>query len=414
MNNDIQKAFKFFQKYPGHLKTATADIAERLEISEDAVTRGRSNYRASEKEEKTNKNWSSNATTGVEERVEKAGVAQSYEEFLEKHGIDKDDVTNVWFKEKKSGTYFSVETRKYNDEELPFDPVEAFKESVSEYTPPNYSDAFDHSTKIVKNRIAFLNLFDAHIDKICSTDVTDSEASIEKNIEEFEEAFDELLMDIKGKAPERIVIPFGNDFFQTNDFTLTTKAGTNQADKVHTTGHEAFRIGINLIRKCVDKARYVAPVVLLPVRGNHDEDRVRYMLECLIIAYENQEDVAVRDTRRARNYIQYGSWLFGFAHGDKGIKVKDYPQLMSTDKESRKYWSMIDQGVFFLGHIHHEKRYEYLKGKDFRGCKVEVLRATSPMDEWHWEEGYTAIPRTAYAFVYDKDGQREHELKVTI
>ena len=177
---------------------------------------------------------------------------------------------------------------------------------------------------------------------------------------------------------------------------------------------DAFRIGLNVIRNCVDKARAIAPVELVPVRGNHDEDRVRYMTECLLIAYEKQEDVNVRDTQKARNYIRYGTWLFGLAHGDKGVKLKDYPSLMSTDKESRKHWSEIDQGIFFLGHVHHEKRYEFLKGKDFRGCKMEVLRATSAMDEWHWENGYTAIPRTAYAFVYDKDGAREHEIKVTI
>lgn len=412
MTSNEHKAYQFFSKYPGHLKTATSDIADRLNISEQEVTKGRRVYREDNSNDNKTKTVS-NASEGVTERIESAKAHQSYEEFLEHHGLTEDDVTNVWFKEKASGTYFSVEARKYKDAEPDFDPREAFIESIKEYTPKDYSHLFSQSS-LQKERIAFLNLFDAHIDKICSTDVTDSEASIEKNIEEFEEAFDELLRDVANKDPELIVIPFGNDFFQTNDFTLSTKKGTPQWDKVHVTGHQAFRIGVNLIRRCVDKARAVAPVLLIPVRGNHDEDRVRYMLECLLIAYENQEDVEVEDTRKARIYIRYGYWLFGLAHGDKGIKVKEYPDLMMTDKDGKKHWSEIGQGVYFLGHVHHEKRYEFLKGKDFRGCKVEVLRGFSPMDEWHWEEGWTAIPRTAYAFVYDKDGTREHELKVSI
>lgn len=412
MTNNEHKAYEFFVKYPGHLKTATSDIAERLNVSEDDVTKGRRVYREDNENDRSTKTVS-NASEGVEERLQKAGTFQSYEEFLEHHGLTKDDVTNVWFKEKRDGTYFSVEARKYKDEAPDFDPRESFIDSLKEYTPRDHSHLFSQ-TSVQKERIAFINLFDAHIDKICSTDVTDEHASIESNIEEFEAAFKELAQDVANKHPERIVIPFGNDFFQTNDFTLSTKRGTPQHDKVHVTGHQAFRIGINLMRRCVDIARSIAPVTLLPMRGNHDEDRVRYMLECLLIAYENQDDVEVMDTRKSRVYYRYGEWLFGFAHGDKGIKLKDYPNLMSTDKDGRKHWGEITRGVYFLGHVHHEKRYEYLRGHDFRGCKVEVLRATSPMDEWHWEEGYTAMPRTAYAFVYDKDGEREHELKVTI
>lgn len=412
MTINEHKAYEFFCEYPGHLKTATSEIAERLDISNEEVTKGRRVYREDNRTDNKKKTVS-NASEGVTERIEAAKAHQSYEEFLEHHGLKEDDVTNVWFKEKASGTYFSVEARKYKDAEPDFDPAEVFRESLKEYTPEDYSHLFSQQSAM-KERMAFINLFDAHIDKICSTDVTDEEASIDSNIAEFGEAFDELLKDVANKHPEKIVIPFGNDFFQTNDGALTTKRGTPQWDKVHVTGHEAFRIGINLLRRCVDKARQIAPVLLVPVRGNHDEDRVRYMLECMLIAYENQSDVEVMDTRKARVYIRYGTWLFGLAHGDKKTKLAEYPDLMSTDKDGRKHWSSIDQGVYFLGHVHHEKRYEYLRGKDFRGCKVEVLRATSPLDEWHWEEGWTAIPRTGYAFVYDKDGAREHELKVTI
>lgn len=412
VDDNVKKAYKFFQKYPGHLKTATDDIADRLDITYDEVAKGRRIYREDEKSD-TDKKTVSNASEGVQERIEKAGEAQSYEEFLEHHGLDEDDVTNVWFKEKASGTYFSVEARKYKDAEPDFDPREVFRESIEEYTPEDYSDIFN---KVSENRrrAGIINLFDAHLDKISSTRDTDEEHTIETNLAMFRRGFDEVLQSVASKNPEIIFFPVGNDFFHTNDFTLTTKRGTRQDDKVHETGMQAFRIGVNLLRECIDKIRSICPVKIIPVRGNHDEDRVRYLLECLLIAYENQQDVDIIDTHKPRIYTRYGSWLFGWAHGDKGIKLKEYPTHMSTDKEGKKHWSDINQGVYFIGHYHHEKKYEGVRKEDFKGVSVYMLRAASGTDSWHWEEGYTAIPSTAYGFVYDKNGEREQEFKANI
>lgn len=409
MNSRVKKAYDFFQKYPGHLKTATDDIADRLDLTYDEVAEGRDIYRNSKEDGEI---VEYKATKNFKEKAEKVGARDKYERFLEEHNIDPDDIVQVYYKGKTNGTNFTVQTR-FDQDEVTFDPVQAFKDSIKEYQPKDYSDLFSKNELIV-DRAGMINLFDAHLDKICSLKDTDQQASIESNIKDFKRGFKEVLESVASKNPEIIYLPIGNDFFHTNDFTLTTKKGTYQADKVHVTGIEAFRIGLNLLRECIDMARSIAPVKIIPVRGNHDEDRIRYLLECLLIAYENQEDVDIIDTHKSRIYVRYGSWLFGFAHGDKGIKPKEYPSYMSTDKEGKKHWSEIDQGVFFLGHYHHEKRYEAMKNKDFKGCNVHFLRATGNMDSWHWEEGWTGIPRTAYGFVFDKNGERQQEFKVNL
>ena len=345
-------------------------------------------------------------------KAKEKGVENEYEQFLEKHDIDQDDVTNVYFKEKASGTYFTVQTR-FNKEQIDFDPVEAFRNSIKEYEVPDYSGKFSKPDK-QKNRLAVISLFDAHLDKIALLSETDESSDIEKNMKVFESAFDELLQSVASKSPERILFPVGNDFWHTNDFRLTTKNGTDMSDRVHVTGMDAFRLGVNLLRRCIDKARNICDVKIIPVKGNHDEDRVLYLLECLLIAYENQNDVSIIDSRKTRLYHRYGNWLFGFAHGDKERKAKELPSLMATDKYSREHWSDVEKGVFFLGDIHHERRYDYMRGKDFRGCKVMFLRSIGSTDQWHWEEGYTGIPKSAYAFVYDKDGKRTHEFKINV
>jgi hypothetical protein len=171
---------------------------------------------------------------------------------------------------------------------------------------------------------------------------------------------------------------------------------------------------LNLVRECIDKCRQVAPVTVINMAGNHDESRIHYLTECLLVAYENQDDVIIKDSRKSRQYIKYGDWLFGWAHSDKVSKVGDFQNLMANDEESRKYWSQVKQGVFFLGHVHRQKKYEGMKSEDFRGCEIKVLRGLSPTDKWHWEKGYVGIPKTCYGFVYEKNAMQDSEIRINI
>lgn len=405
--SNVEKAHQFFKDYPGHLKTATDEIAERLNVSYDNVCDGRNEYK---------KQLRRNEIKSKEDFVEKAKVYDSvddYQQFLKDNGIKEEDVVQVYYKQKADGIRFTVQTRFDKEDKLnKKDVIEEFKKEIQQYSPPDYSKK--QYTNYRNETIGVISLFDAHLDKISLIDETDEESSLDKNIKLFEEAFDDVLDSLLIKNPEKIIFPFGNDFWHTNDEMLGTKAGTNMSDRVHETGIQAFRLGLNLLRRCIDKIRNYCPVVLIPVRGNHDKDRINYLLETLLVAYENQQDVEVIDSRKSRLYYRYGTWLFGFAHGDNVKKADQLPSLMSTDKDSRKHWSEIDRGVFFLGHLHHEKKYHFMNSQDFRGCKVMFLRSVSTTDEWHWSKGFTGNPKTAYGFYYDKDGKKDGEFKVNI
>lgn len=408
-NNAVRKRFK------RRAKSVKDDIEYIDELSDELYVDNLSAFRQDVQDtisgEKSAKSLNNEvkSKTNFTEKAQEMGVKSEYQRFLEKNKIDPDDVTNVYFKEKAEGIRFTVQTR-FNTDEIDFDPLEVFRDSLAEYDVPQVTFNKPGS----EDRIAVINLLDAHIDKIASVDDSDVDSSLDKNIESFEDAFNSLLESVATKSPERILIPVGNDFFHTNDHTLHTKNGTSMADRVHVSGMEAFRLGLDLLRRCIDKARQIADVTLIPVPGNHDHSRIDYLLECLLLIYETQNDVEVLDNHRDRKYYRYGAWLFGFSHGDKRYKAQDIPQLMATDAQAKKHWSDIDKGVFFLGHIHHEKRYDYMKSNDFRGCKVMFLRSVGTTDQWHWAQGYTGIPKTAYAFLYSKDGNREQEFRVNI
>lgn len=340
------------------------------------------------------------------------GVEDAYQQFLKDNNIDQKDVVNVYFKQKASGMFFTVQTR-FNREEDNFDPVEEIKDVFSDYKAEPYKVS-DYVASELKDRIAVIALFDCHIDKISWLLDTDEENTLDDNIKRVRKTFIELVEFVKTKKPEKIVLPIGNDFFHTNDSRLTTKNGTDMRDSLSINPKLTFRIGVLVIRELIDMLYSITEnLEIVSVRGNHDYDRVFYFTEVLKMAYENHEGISFIDNERSRNYIRYGEWLFGFAHGDNERQPNQLQQRMTVDVESKKHWSEISRAIWFLGDIHHEKRFLSIQSEDFQGCEIKYLRAMSGTDSWHWQKGYRGIPKTGYAFVFDSDAIREYEHKVS-
>ena len=391
---NTEKALEFFKENPGHLKTATGYLAERLGVTWNDIRDARVILRGTE--------ISSN--TDIEKTVEKKGHKTEYERFLAQQGINKEDVLTVYVKEKADGVRFTVLLKKNAEES--FDVKQATIEHLKEYT--DIVPAIPLISPKGDEKVAVINLFDAHLDKISFLSETDEQNTLESNISRFEGAFDEILSMVAGTNPELIIFPISGDLFQSNDANLTTKKGTDQKHQQHPDYKDAYKQSLHLIRRCIDKAKQFAPIRVLSLQGNHDEDKMFYFATALEIAYEKDANVDVVDcSRKQRVYERYGRWLFGFAHGDKEkSKVKDLPNLMATDKDSRRHWSEIEQAVFFLGDIHHEREYDLLRTQDFRGVKVKFLRGVTGTDKWHTDHGWTGVPKTAYADVYDKNSGR--------
>jgi hypothetical protein len=374
----MEKVIKFLTEKPGLRKESKTYLANRIGCTEDEV--------------KLALKYLRNPST-------------PYEQFLEDNNIDERDVKAVWIKSKsnRSGMDFSI--LKSSQPDIKGLITEAF-ENIEPFKP------IDVSYNNGKG-IAIINIFDAHIDKISYMSETGEQNSYQKNVMVFMDAFSKILDQLKKLNPEQILFPIGSDFWQVNDNHLTTKKGTPQYDAVYTDTKEMFRLGIRLLRTCIDALVLIAPVHVIPVKGNHDEDRVFYLSEVIKMAYENEENVTVELNTTQRIYNRYHSWLFGFAHGDKEKRImNDLPSIMSVER--RHDWAEIKQGIFFLGDIHHEKQLSGWKSKDFRGVNVKFLRAVSSTDKWHYEHGWIGIPKTAYLFMYDKNGNEELEFKVNI
>jgi hypothetical protein len=310
--------------------------------------------------------------------------------IIDNEGIDYEEVRHGWVKTKPNdkghshSLFFKVDHNGSFLDNL----IEGLK--GYQFCAPNLGK------KIVSNSIGLINLFDAHIDKVCIVDNTHTNSSIESNIEHFKRAFVALFA--KCQSAEKIIFPIGNDFFNANDEKNTTVKGTPQDSLFD--WKDSFSKGVELIRWCVDyMLQSGKPVDLITVYSNHDSTKLFYLSKCIELIYQGNKNVTIDLQGVQRKYNIYGENLFGFAHGDKE-KTAALPLLMATER--RKDWGNVSNCFWFLGDKHHEKTFMFKKSLDMPSVEVHWLRATSPSDNWHYSAGYIGIPKTAYCYIFDK------------
>jgi NACalpha-BTF3-like transcription factor len=323
-----------------------------------------------------------------------------YQRFLEDNGINPNSVSAAWFKSKQFSVLSKPEQR--------HDMIDVIREVFDQRPQEPVKMAQKEHNKFV----AVVNIFDAHIDKLSTLREAGEDNTVQKNVENLETAFEMLVDSLRIHKPEKIIFPVGSDFWQTNDESRRTKKGTPM-DSADWNTKETFRIGLKVVRNMIVRLAEIAHVVVVPVKGNHDEDRVFYLTECLKLAFEPSPQVTVMDLHRQRTYVRYGKNLFGFAHGDKEkAKPSELTNIMAVER--RHDWSEIKQGVFFLGDIHHEKKFDPIKSQDFRGVEVKFLRSAGPVDRWSSDHGYIGIPKSLYFFLYDENATKQIENRIDI
>jgi len=206
---------------------------------------------------------------------------------------------------------------------------------------------------------------------------------------------------------KKIVLPLGNDFFNVNTHTNTTVGGTPQQED--TRWSKTYRRGVQLMVKVVEMCSQIAPVDVLIIKGNHDEERTFYMGEYLYAWFHQNQDVFIDNRALGRKYYLYGKNLIGFTHGDGGpskIKLDKYASLMPS--EVPDLWAKSNYREWHLGHIHHK-----FETKEENGVVVRFLRSLVPADAWTYDNGFTGQLRAAEAFVWDYDKGLQAQFTVT-
>lgn len=200
---------------------------------------------------------------------------------------------------------------------------------------------------------------------------------------------DELLLWIKNQPVSGILLPIGNDFFNVNNKDNTTVHGTPQQED--TRWQKTFTSGRRLAQEMIEKCLEIAPVDVVVMPGNHDEEKTFYLGEVLDAAYSKHPNVKIDNSPKTRKYRLHGTNLIGFAHG-YDEKLYRLPALMAIDEP--ELWGKSKYREFHTGDKHHK----FDTSED--GITVRILRSLAARDAWTFRNGFVGSIRAAEAFLW--------------
>ena len=257
------------------------------------------------------------------------------------------------------------------------------------------------------NRMAEVNISDVHLGKLCWHGDTpeDYDSKISKQV--FNSVVGEIAQRLSVLPIEEILFVWANDFFNSDNESKTTTAGTPQdtdlrAKKMFNIGCEMLVTAIETLKHATNKPDTIIPVKTFYTPSNHDEETSYHALGFLRAWFRNDPDVSIDQDAYPRKYIAYGNSLTGFTHGDKensnGSKDKASRLASLMPIEARDLWGKAKYCEMHAAHLHSEQMIQEING-------VIVRRISSPTatDTWHTISGYVGSVRKAQVFIYDKE-----------
>jgi len=252
--------------------------------------------------------------------------------------------------------------------------------SFKNIKPYSFETKVSHDT----DNLLEISLPDYHLGKVDGS-------SIEEQADSYVENIIELVSRAKTSNITKILLPTGNDLFNSDSIEYTTTKGTPQLDNA--TWQQTFRLGCRAVIKSIEYLKTIAPVDVVIVQGNHDYQKCFYLGEILDAYYMYDANVTVNnDINSPRKYYTYGNTLFGYTHGNNE-KMFDLPLIMAVEQPIQ--FANTKHHYWRLGHIHKEMVNEY------QGIVVETLPALCGQDEWHKKMGYNS-KRKAKAYIWNK------------
>lgn len=199
----------------------------------------------------------------------------------------------------------------------------------------------------------------------------------------------------------RVLLPIGNDLLHTNSNFNTTKRGTVM--EVAEQFSKLYSFVRDVVTSSIAALAEIAPVEVIMVQGNHDEDAVYRLGDWLEGRFFNSKAVSVNNKSYSRKYTRYGSTALMFTHGEK-VKARDLHSAFSNDMP--ELFAQTKYRYVLAGHLHKnasQKTAVYSQIRDeFCGTQVEVCPALCPTDRWHFDNNFTGNVRSSKSFHFDK------------
>ena len=194
---------------------------------------------------------------------------------------------------------------------------------------------------------------------------------------------------------DRVAFPVGNDMFDSNTAEGKTAHGTPQRDDPR--WQETFGAGKSFLVDTIDLLSQIAPVDVIIIPGNHDEERIYYMGEVLDAWYRKNPNVTVDNRPMKRKYYHYKANLIGLTHGYYE-KYDKLAALMAMEEPG--LWAKTKYREWHLGDKHHKKDMTYHANELENGVVVRILRSVSTPSVWEFDKGLVGSLKAGEGFVW--------------
>lgn len=338
------------------------------------------------------------ARSTLQGRLAKAEDHKFLESEADEIGFPKDSVKSYWVKSKSGSFYVKCDTDKTHE-----DIRESFLEFAKSHAP-QYSK-IEHA---LGEHLLVVSAADLHINKLTTPSETGNSYGMDVAESRLRRGVTSLLAKSIPHGVSKIAFILGNDVLNSDNPRNTTTSGTPQDNDG--LWHEAFLRAKKAYIAVIEELSQVADVHLLHVPSNHDFASGWMLADSVCSWFSKNPNVHIADGSISiahRKYLQFGSNLLMFTHGD-GAREKDLPNLMQI--EARQVWGQTRFSYVYLGHYHHKIRNSYGKSKsviekDHIGVTVlqsghnlipeenifvEVVRSASPPDRWHFTNGFVS------------------------
>ena len=228
----------------------------------------------------------------------------------------------------------------------------------------------------------------------------------------FYEALEGLIQKALLFEVDNIILVGGNDVLHIDNERRTTTKGTPQ--DTQGTWCSSFSFAFELYVNAITRLREIANVHYVHCMSNHDYKLGWTFSKALEAYFNNCDDITFDCSEKHRKYVQYGSSLIGFSHGD-GARDSDLVDLMK--REAKATWSKCKFGYWILGHLHHsiKKQNKKTVGKeygdvmvikpspnDYDSVNIHYCRSISGTDTWHEIKGYCGNHKGMDGFIFHK------------
>jgi predicted phosphodiesterase len=208
----------------------------------------------------------------------------------------------------------------------------------------------------------------------------------------FKKAVATLISRIDITKVSRILLPIGNDFYNSDNAAGTTTAGTKMTEDSR--WQDTFIKGTKLVTEVVEYLAKLAPVDVVIISGNHDMERAFYLGEYISAWFKNHPSVTVNNSPTSRKYYRWNKNLIGMTHGNEE-KHADLPLIMATEKPQD--WAECTSKHFQIGHTHKKDM------EDIKGVQIQTISSLCASDFWHSSKGYVGSQRTAEGLLFDAE-----------